>query len=96
MSPRITSDITSDITSGAGAIADALRDHGVDTVFGLPGVHNLALWPASIFWRIEQDTIIALPTSHLARSEFGGVVDQPADWFVGWVGWPRRKPSCCD
>ncbi len=33
-------------TTGAGAIADALRDGGVDTVFGLPGVHNLALWPA--------------------------------------------------
>jgi acetolactate synthase-1/2/3 large subunit len=38
--------VTTDITSGAGAIADALRDRGVDTVFGLPGVHNLALWPA--------------------------------------------------
>jgi thiamine pyrophosphate-dependent acetolactate synthase large subunit-like protein len=32
--------------TGAGAIADALRDAGIDTVFGLPGVHNLALWPA--------------------------------------------------
>jgi acetolactate synthase-1/2/3 large subunit len=34
------------MSTGAGAIADALRDAGVDTVFGLPGVHNLALWPA--------------------------------------------------
>jgi acetolactate synthase-1/2/3 large subunit len=32
--------------TGADVIADALRDGGVDTVFGLPGVHNLALWPA--------------------------------------------------
>jgi acetolactate synthase-1/2/3 large subunit len=32
--------------TGAGAIAEALRAGGVDTVFGLPGVHNLALWPA--------------------------------------------------
>ncbi|HEY5012176.1 MAG TPA: thiamine pyrophosphate-binding protein [Acidimicrobiia bacterium] len=32
--------------TGAGAIADRLRAGGVDTVFGLPGVHNLALWPA--------------------------------------------------
>jgi acetolactate synthase-1/2/3 large subunit len=32
--------------TGAGTIADALRDGGVDTVFGLPGVHNLGLWPA--------------------------------------------------
>jgi acetolactate synthase-1/2/3 large subunit len=34
------------MSTGAGAIADALRDAGVDAVFGLPGVHNLALWPA--------------------------------------------------
>ena len=26
--------------------ADALADAGVEVVFGLPGVHNLALWPA--------------------------------------------------
>ena len=32
--------------TGAGAIAATLRAAGVDTVFGLPGVHNLALWPA--------------------------------------------------
>jgi acetolactate synthase-1/2/3 large subunit len=38
--------MTTSTTTGAGAIADALRDGGVDTVFGLPGVHNLALWPA--------------------------------------------------
>lgn len=32
--------------TGADAIARALRDAGVDVVFGLPGVHNMALWPA--------------------------------------------------
>src|SRR5262249_8669513 len=32
--------------TGAGAIAHALRGFGVETAFGLPGVHNLALWPA--------------------------------------------------
>jgi thiamine pyrophosphate-dependent acetolactate synthase large subunit-like protein len=37
---------TAATTTGAGSVADALRDGGVDTVFGLPGVHNLALWPA--------------------------------------------------
>jgi acetolactate synthase-1/2/3 large subunit len=31
--------------NGAEAIARALRDAHVDTVFGLPGAHNLALWP---------------------------------------------------
>jgi acetolactate synthase-1/2/3 large subunit len=32
--------------NGAEAIARALREHGVDLAFGLPGVHNMALWPA--------------------------------------------------
>src|SRR4051795_7674333 len=32
--------------TGAEAIAQALRDAGVDLAFGLPGVHNMALWPA--------------------------------------------------
>jgi acetolactate synthase-1/2/3 large subunit len=32
--------------NGAEAIAAALRGAGVDIAFGLPGVHNMALWPA--------------------------------------------------
>jgi acetolactate synthase-1/2/3 large subunit len=32
--------------NGADAVAGALHAAGVDTVFGLPGAHNLALWPA--------------------------------------------------
>ena len=32
--------------NGAEAIAAALRRAGVDIAFGLPGVHNMALWPA--------------------------------------------------
>jgi acetolactate synthase-1/2/3 large subunit len=32
--------------NGAGTVARALHDAGVDTVFGLPGAHNLSLWPA--------------------------------------------------
>ncbi|HET9729979.1 MAG TPA: thiamine pyrophosphate-binding protein [Acidimicrobiia bacterium] len=32
--------------NGAQAVATALRAAHVDTVFGLPGAHNLALWPA--------------------------------------------------
>ena len=34
------------LRTGAAAVAETLRAAGVDTVFGLPGVHNLALWPA--------------------------------------------------
>jgi acetolactate synthase-1/2/3 large subunit len=32
--------------TGADAIGFALRSAGVEIVFGLPGVHNIALWPA--------------------------------------------------
>jgi thiamine pyrophosphate-dependent acetolactate synthase large subunit-like protein len=32
--------------NGADVIAQAMHDNVVDTVFGLPGAHNLALWPA--------------------------------------------------
>ena len=32
--------------NGAAAVARALRDAQIDTVFGLPGAHNLPLWPA--------------------------------------------------
>jgi acetolactate synthase-1/2/3 large subunit len=32
--------------TGAEQIVTALSEHGVEVVFGLPGVHNLALWEA--------------------------------------------------
>lgn len=32
--------------TGAERLADAVLDAGIDTVFGLPGVQNLAAWPA--------------------------------------------------
>ncbi len=34
-------------TTGADELIRALRLLGVDTVFGLPGVHNLAVWEAA-------------------------------------------------
>jgi acetolactate synthase-1/2/3 large subunit len=33
--------------TGAARLLEVLRRHGVDTVFGLPGVHNLAVWEAA-------------------------------------------------
>ena len=32
--------------TGAQLVVSALQRAGVEIVFGLPGVHNLALWPA--------------------------------------------------
>jgi thiamine pyrophosphate-dependent acetolactate synthase large subunit-like protein len=34
------------VTTGAQRVVEVLEGMGVDTVFGLPGVHNLALWEA--------------------------------------------------
>jgi len=34
------------LRSGGGAVVDALVAHGVDTVFGIPGTHNLAIYAA--------------------------------------------------
>lgn len=38
--------MTPPTATGAEVVANALRQAGVDVAFGLPGVHNLALWPA--------------------------------------------------
>ena len=35
------------LATGAGHLVAALQDLGVETVFGLPGVHNLAVWEAA-------------------------------------------------
>ncbi len=63
-------------TSGAQAVAHALRSMGVETAFGLPGVHNLALWPALhdagiriVGSRHEQGTVYA--ADGLARATGG-------------------------
>ena len=34
------------MTTGAEVVALGLREHGMEAAFGLPGVHNHALWPA--------------------------------------------------
>src|ERR671927_1088197 len=34
------------MATGADLLVQLLRDHDVELVFGLPGVHNLALWEA--------------------------------------------------
>jgi thiamine pyrophosphate-dependent acetolactate synthase large subunit-like protein len=36
------------LRTGAAALVDALEAHGVDTVFGLPGIHALPVWDALI------------------------------------------------
>ncbi len=67
---------TSGSPTGAQAVAHALRSLGVATAFGLPGVHNLALWPALteagiriVGSRHEQGTVYA--ADGLARATGG-------------------------
>lgn len=62
--------------TGAQVAAGVLRDLGADVVFGLPGVHNLALWPALadagirvVGVRHEQATVYA--ADGLARATGG-------------------------
>jgi thiamine pyrophosphate-dependent acetolactate synthase large subunit-like protein len=45
------------VTTGAQALVAALEDAGVEVVFGLPGVHNLAAWTALRESRIRLVTV---------------------------------------
>ena len=64
--------------SGAGAIAATLRAAGVDTVFGLPGVHNLAFWRAPehapMVVRHEQAAVYAADGWARATGRLGAAV----------------------
>jgi thiamine pyrophosphate-dependent acetolactate synthase large subunit-like protein len=68
--------VTDGSTTGAQAVAHTLKSLGVDVAFGLPGVHNIALWPAFheagiriVGSRHEQGTVYA--ADGLARSTGG-------------------------
>lgn len=72
----MTVSATSGSPTGAQAVARALRSLGVETAFGLPGVHNLSLWPAFadagiriVGSRHEQGTVYA--ADGLARATGG-------------------------
>lgn len=68
--------MTNGAPTGADAVAHALKSLGVEVAFGLPGVHNLALWPAFhaagiriVGSRHEQGTVYA--ADGLARATGG-------------------------
>ena len=66
--------------TGGEAVAAALAAHGVDTVFGLPGAHNLSLY----------DALIEAPIRHvLARHEQGAAF--MADGYARACG----RPGVC-
>jgi acetolactate synthase-1/2/3 large subunit len=72
----VTGSETGGSSTGAQAVAHALHSLGVEIAFGLPGVHNLALWPAFteagiriVGSRHEQGTVYA--ADGLARATGG-------------------------
>jgi acetolactate synthase-1/2/3 large subunit len=72
----VTEAVTSAPPTGARTVAKSLRSLGVEVAFGLPGVHNLELWPALhdagiriVGSRHEQGTVYA--ADGLARATGG-------------------------
>ena len=90
--------------NGADVIARGFRDAGVDVAFGLPGAHNLALWPACdasgvriVGMRTEQGCAYAADGYARATGKIGValVTTGPgAANTVGAVGeaWASRSP----
>lgn len=61
----------------AGQVLDTARVHGAGTVFGLPGVHNLAFWnaePAPLVVRHEQAAVYAADGWARATGRLGAAV----------------------
>ncbi|MHA6784225.1 thiamine pyrophosphate-binding protein [Pseudonocardia saturnea] len=66
-----------DRSSVARQVLDTARAHGADTVFGLPGVHNLAFWnadPAPLVVRHEQAAVYAADGWARATGRLGAAV----------------------
>jgi thiamine pyrophosphate-dependent acetolactate synthase large subunit-like protein len=90
--------------SGAQAIAATLRLAGVDTAFGLPGVHNMALWPhlraagiRVIGSRHEQGTVYAADGLARTTGRLGVAITTTGPGAANAVGatgeaWASKSP----
>ena len=66
------------LMTGGEAVVRSLVAHGVDTVFGIPGTHNLAIYdgligadiPAMIVGEIKSSIVSVLPIQSLRASKF--------------------------
>ena len=85
--------------TGAQLIVDLLEQEGVEVAFGLPGVHNLALWEAlrgspgihwPSFYNVVTGKTLALPNlialQHIPLSPAGVIAKRPA---------PIALPNSC-
>ncbi len=92
------------MTTGAAAVAGALRAHGVSVAFGLPGVHNLPLWPACaaagieiVGVRHEQTTVYAADGLARATGTLGVALTTTGPGAANTVGavgeaWASHSP----
>ena len=90
--------------TGAQAVARTLRALGVDVSFGLPGVHNLALWPAFheagiriVGSRHEQGTVYAADGLARATGKLGIALTTTGPGAANTVGavgeaWASHSP----
>jgi thiamine pyrophosphate-dependent acetolactate synthase large subunit-like protein len=90
--------------TGARAVARALRSAGVEIVFGLPGVHNLALWPAFrdagiriVGSRHEQGTVYAADGLARATGALGVALTTTGPGAANTIGavgeaWASHSP----
>jgi acetolactate synthase-1/2/3 large subunit len=76
--PRLCQAVRVSEDTTAGRVLDVLADAGVSTVFGLPGVHNLAFWealgsgrPRIVGVRHEQTTVYAADGLSRATGQLG-------------------------
>jgi thiamine pyrophosphate-dependent acetolactate synthase large subunit-like protein len=89
---------------GAEAIAAALKLAGVDLAFGLPGVHNMALWPhlqdagiRVVGSRHEQGTVYAADGLARSRGDLGVAITTTGPGAANAVGatgeaWASKSP----
>lgn len=90
--------------TGAQAVAQTLRSLGVEVAFGLPGVHNLALWPAFheagiriVGSRHEQGTVYGADGLARATGQLGVALTTTGPGAANTVGavgeaWASHSP----
>lgn len=100
----MSSGATREGTTGAQAVAHSLQSLGVTTAFGLPGVHNLALWPALqeagiriVGSRHEQGTVYAADGLARATGNLGVALTTTGPGAANTVGavgeaWASHSP----
>lgn len=92
------------MTTGAEAVATALRLAGIDLAFGLPGVHNMGLWPRLgevgirvVGSRHEQGTVYAADGYARATGRVGLAITTTGPGAANTVGavgeaWASKSP----